>query len=261
MNEGTPGLSEAKGRTSVCPAKGRCSPGRARHPLRDGVAVGTPQCGLGAEQGAGTRARWKPGSKVPAGCTASRTGPASHCIPLSLARQHPQLALRGPRLPLPRAAHWGPGRPWSHSRLRPGLHPCREQSQGLWGFPGGNGKAEDVLQIRRAGAAGSTAAGFGGLWETWGGCGALGWLWGSGRLRELSPPPSLGWALRAQPVWGWWEHSGTGSPWCCQALAVAPGLTVTAGPVVLPDNAKEPCWAGGSWDGAHGTGQAPHALT
>lgn len=189
MNEGTPGLSEAKGRTSVCPAKGRCSPGRARHPLRDGVAVGTPQCGLGAEQGAGTRARWKPGSKVPAGCTAGRTGPASHCIPLSLARQHPQLALRGPRLPLPRAAHWGPGRPWSRSRLRPGLHPCREQSQGLWGFPGGNGKAEDVLQIRHAGAAGGTAAGFGGLWETWGGCGALGWLWGSGRLRELSPPP------------------------------------------------------------------------
>lgn len=161
----------------------------------------------------------------------------------------------------PLCSSLGSRRPWSHSRLRPGLHPCREQSQGLWGFPGGNGKAEDVLQIRRAGAAGSTAAGFGGLWETWGGCGALGWLWGSGRLRELSPPPSLGWALRAQPVWGWWEHSGTGSPWCCQALAVAPGLTVTAGPVVLPDNAKEPCWAGGSWDGAHGTGQAPHPLT
>lgn len=92
----------------------------------------------------------------------------------------------------PPCSSLGSRRPWSHSRLRPGLHPCREQSQGLWGFPGGNGKAEDVLQIRRAGAAGSTAAGFGGLWETWGGCGALGWLWGSGRLRELSPPPLAG---------------------------------------------------------------------
>lgn len=111
----------------------------------------------------------------------------------------------------------------------------------------------------------------GGCWRhgcgVWGPVGDLGQLRGFGvavGLREAAgtqPTPSLGWALRAQPVWGWWEHSGTGSPWCCQALAVAPGLTITTGPAVLPDNAKEPCWAGGSWDGAHGTGQAPHPLT
>lgn len=255
MNEGTPGLSEAKGRTSVCPAKGRCSPGRARHPLRDGVAVGTPQCGLGAEQGAGTRARWKPGSKVPAGCTAGRTGPASHCIPLSLARPEgaptatppcSSLGSRPPLVPLPPP---------------PGAASVQRTIAGAVGLPGrkreGRGCAPDQAR--------------GGCWRhgcgVWGPVGDLGRLRGFGvavGLREAAgtqPTPSLGWALRAQLVWGWWEHSGTGSLWCCQALAVAPGLTITAGPTVLPDNAKEPCWAGGSWDGAHGTGQAPHPLT
>lgn len=239
MNEGTPGLSEAKGRTSVCPAKGRCSPGRARHPLRDGVAVGTPQCGLGAEQGAGTRARWKPGSKVPAGCTASRTGPASHCIPLSLARQHPQLALSGPRLPLPRAAHWGPAAPGPTPASARGCIRAENNRRGCGASREETGRprmcsrsgARGLLEarLRGLGACGRLGAAAG----LWGGCGAQGGC-GNSPLAGMGPEGSAGVGVvgtqwHGLPLVLPGSGSGTGTDrhrWACGAAGQCQGAVL-----------------------------------
>lgn len=259
MNEGTPGLSEAN--SLGVPGQGTLQSREGQTPTVVWAGSGDTAVRPGSRAGSWNQGKMEAREQSPRWSHGEQDGT---CFPLhppvpgmaaSPARPEgaptatPPVQLTGvlgAPVPAPASA-WGRIRAENNRR---GCGASREET----GRPG---------MCSRSGARGLLEARLRGL-----GAGRrLGWLRGFGvavgfgEAAGTQPAPSQGWAPGAQLVWVWWEHSGKGSPWCCQALAVAPGLTITAGPAVLPDNARKPCWAGGSWDGPHGTGQAPHPLT